>query len=1574
MGFWSIVTNVVGCSANGGPQPTNNPLPVAVSVPPAPVVQFALTPVTVPVGQSTLATWASVGATSCSAIGNWTGPLALASSAGSSIGPIATNGTYSYGVSCSGDGGTTLATQTLTVGTVPAPYVQVQISPPSVRPGNPVTITWSSADATSCAASGGTGSDGWSGSVPTENQSGFDTGVIAAAGRYVYNLTCTGSGGVTESSLILIVAATALPSPPRIKFTALRTIIRPSEAPSLSWSTSNATACEASSGSASVAWSGVQPVSSSGVSPAPITSEGIYSFTLTCSGAGGSAAATVWVGVSATLPPLPVVIIDATPSNIATGEAAALTWSTTNASSCTGYGSWNGSKPLSGSNVSTRTATVPGVYNYLLVCAGPSGSATGIATVAVDAAAATITNFAVSAGVVSRGQSISLTWQSRRATSCTASGGSGSDQWTGVVSTASAAAPVGPLATVGSYVYTLSCSGPGGASVPRSVTVIVTSGTPTPAIISDFEAAPPTIAVGEATSLKWATSGASACTATGGTGTDGWTGDEGAFSAGASTGPIGIAGNYKYTLTCSGPGGTGQPSSVFVNVVAAAAAPATILTFTTTPSLVQAGQAASLAWTTSGASACMASGGTGSWPGSVGTSSTGTSTGPLGTPGNYTYTLTCTGAGGPGTPASVIVNVTNASPTAASVSMFTATPGSVQTGQTTVLAWTSNNAATCVAGGGTGSDGWGGAVPLSSTGVSTGPLSPAGNYTYSLTCSGPDGSAGPTLVAVTVSTPPAAAARILSFSATPSTLQAGLSTSLSWASSGATACIGSGGTGSDGWIGAQAPSSGGTSTGPIATANSYTYTLTCTGPGGDSAPISVAVNVMSAPPPAATITSFAASPTTLLPGQSSTFTWSSGTATGCGASGGSGTDNWTGALPAASSGMTIGPLNVPGIYTYTLTCTGPGGDSAPSSVTLNVSSSPAVPTINSFTASPAAVQVGGSSSLAWSSNGATSCAAGGGTGGDGWSGVQPTSSANVPVGPLSAPGTVTYTLSCTGAGGTSAVSSVSVTVTAAAPAPRVANFRATPSATQTGQSSSLSYTSTDATSCTASGGTGSDWTGIVPSLSTGTVVGPFLAAGTYTYGLLCSGDGGTSNLSTAFVTVTDAPPAATITAFTAAPTTLLTGQSTQLRWSSNAASACIAAGGTGADGWNGVRAVSSSGTIIGPLNTPGTYIYTLTCTGPGGASVPSSLSVTVGLAAPAASIVSFTATPRSITVGGSTSLAWTTLAATSCTAAQGSGSDGWGGATAPSSAGQSVGPLTAVGTLTYTLTCAGTGGSSAPSSANVTVTAVPPVPVQPTVTLLTNGGTASLIQPGASTTFSWTSSNATTCTASGGSGGDWGGVKATGSNGILVGPVNAPGVYAYTLTCSGAGGSGSATVVVTAVETNSFDCGLATPSTSSVAPSASASGLVSTGLLGLSCIGCSIDDPVNVIGPSPGTYARMVVPLGVGGYTQLRVTNAFTVPAGRKVGFVIAQEHTLLSAALLNSVTVQTLLNGTVQEVATTSGLLTLEALGLLSVNPQAGYVGFVATKPFDAAAVTSSALLTALSSLRVYEMCVSLQ
>jgi Bacterial Ig-like domain (group 3) len=79
---------------------------------------------------------------------------------------------------------------------------------------------------------------------------------------------------------------------------------------------------------------------------------------------------------SVTIAAKPAVTLSVSPGTITVGQSATLSWSSTNATSCTASGSWSGAQATSGSE--TVTPSSPGGLAYSLSCTGAGG--TGDAT------------------------------------------------------------------------------------------------------------------------------------------------------------------------------------------------------------------------------------------------------------------------------------------------------------------------------------------------------------------------------------------------------------------------------------------------------------------------------------------------------------------------------------------------------------------------------------------------------------------------------------------------------------------------------------------------------------------------------------------------------------------------------------------------------------------------------------------------------------------------------------------------------------------------------------------------------------------------------------------------------------------------------------------------------------------------------------------------------------------------------------------------------------------------------------------------------------------------------------------
>ena len=141
----------------------------------------------------------------------------------------------------------------------------------------------------------------------------------------------------------------------------------------------------------------------------------------------------------------------------------------------------------------------------------------------------------------------------------------------------------------------------------------------------------------------------------------------------------------------------------------------------------------------------------------------------------------------------------------------------------------------------------------------------------------------------------------------------------------------------------------------------------------------------------------AASPTTIMEGQTATLSWTTTNATSASI------DNGVGAVQPVSAGsVTVTPSTT---TTYTLTATGSGG-TATAQATITVQVGPPTATL---TASPTSITSGQTATLTWTTTNATSATIDNGIGA-----VTPVSGGSVTVGPSK---TTTYTLTATGADG-----------------------------------------------------------------------------------------------------------------------------------------------------------------------------------------------------------------------------------------------------------------------------------------------------------------------------------------------------------------------------------------------------------------------------------------------------------------------------------------------------------------------------------------------------------------------------
>jgi len=141
-----------------------------------------------------------------------------------------------------------------------------------------------------------------------------------------------------------------------------------------------------------------------------------------------------------------------------------------------------------------------------------------------------------------------------------------------------------------------------------------------------------------------------------------------------------------------------------------------------------------------------------------------------------------------------------------------------------------------------------------------------------------------------------------------------------------------------------------------------------------------------------------------------------------------------------------------------------------------------------------------------------------------------------------------------------------------------------------GGSTTISWNTANASSCTPSNGAGG-WSSMSTGVPNGSKPITVSTAGTYQFTLSCNGSNGSTDTRNVTLTV-NAASAVAITSFTATPTSFTEGESTILNWTTTNASSCTPTGGTA--GWN-TSTIGVNGSKQITIPTAGSYSFTLTC-------------------------------------------------------------------------------------------------------------------------------------------------------------------------------------------------------------------------------------------------------------------------------------------------------------------------------------------------------------------------------------------
>jgi hypothetical protein len=424
--------------------------------------------------------------------------------------------------------------------------------------------------------------------------------------------------------------------PTTVSFWSSKTSLRDGDPVTLYWDT-NGTSC---TGSGDIAWNGSKAGGSgNSYTFTPTLAGSPHTYNISCTGLGGNATTepiVVEVLPAGALLDVSFTVDPPSSATVKVFDDVKLSWTSTGAFDCAGTGPWGwggGNKPTSG----TKTLTVndvDGPYTFGIICRQTNPiikfSTQKTVTVNVSTPAPNVT-FSADSTIINQGETATVRWFVSNpdvSSSCTATGGDPSGSWTtpaaknrsGGVQSFTLSNPGGP------YTYTLTCTGPTGKTTVKTAQITIAALADPK--IRDFSVSTTTVIRGTNTNVFWNAENVDGC---GRSGTYLWfpggiSGSQVLTPASTFTGTMGLWCYSNITgkqISTSTPFNVIEPS---VNIWAG-----------TNP--LDSGDSTTLYWQ-SNVGDCAA---TGAW---IGTKVMDGSE-PISPTSDSTYTITCSGPGGP---------------------------------------------------------------------------------------------------------------------------------------------------------------------------------------------------------------------------------------------------------------------------------------------------------------------------------------------------------------------------------------------------------------------------------------------------------------------------------------------------------------------------------------------------------------------------------------------------------------------------------------------------------------------------------------------------------------------------------------------------------------------------------------------------------------------------------------------------------------------------------------------------------------------------------------------------------------
>jgi hypothetical protein len=474
-------------------------------------------------------------------------------------------------------------TTTTTTGTLPS--IVVQVTPNPMVAGQTATVSWTSANATSgnyqCTASG----PGFKEGREIGATAGSDW-LMPDASWVGYPSTCvftvTGTGGTSTTSMLLITTLSPLSPKPTISVQISPNPMVAGQTATVSWTSANATSGNYQCTSAGPGFNEGRAIGGTSGSDWIMPDAAWVGYPSTCvftvTGTGGtSTTSMLLITTLPPLPPKPTISVQISPNPMVAGQTATVSWTSANATSgnyqCTSAGpGFNEGRPIGGTSGSDWLMPDASWVGYPSTCVftvtGTGGMSTTsmllVTTLPPPPPQPTI-SVQISPNPMVAGQTAIVTWTSANATSgsyqCT-SAGPGFNEGRAIGGTSGSDWLMPVAAWVGypsNCVFTV--GGPGGTAVMNFLLETQLPPPPPPPPTISASVQPSTMRVGQAATLQWTSTNATAvsvqCTAAAGglsvtgpasglSGTDTLT-----PTAGWVTSPS------TCTWTATGPGGTG---------------------------------------------------------------------------------------------------------------------------------------------------------------------------------------------------------------------------------------------------------------------------------------------------------------------------------------------------------------------------------------------------------------------------------------------------------------------------------------------------------------------------------------------------------------------------------------------------------------------------------------------------------------------------------------------------------------------------------------------------------------------------------------------------------------------------------------------------------------------------------------------------------------------------------------------------------------------------------------------------------------------------------------------------------